>query len=96
MNAALEVLAESGPAGLSVSTVAARAGVHETSIYRRWGSRDRLMLDAMIERSAQIIPVPDTGSIRGESGHSRAHVAKPTSPRRATFERRRRQLSERK
>lgn len=64
--ATLELLAESGPAGLSIADIAARAGVHETSIYRRWGSRDRLVLDAMVARSAELLRVPDTGSIRGD------------------------------
>ena len=64
--ATLELLAEGGPAALSVSAVATRSGVHETTIYRRWGTRDRLMFDAVIELSAELLPLPDTGSIRGD------------------------------
>jgi AcrR family transcriptional regulator len=64
--ATLELLAESGPTGVTIAEVAHRAGVHETSIYRRWGTRDRLVIDAMIERSADLIRVPDTGSLRAD------------------------------
>jgi AcrR family transcriptional regulator len=64
--ATLGLLADHGPAGVTIAAVAKRAGVHETSIYRRWGSRDRLVIDAMLERSAELIRVPDTGSLRSD------------------------------
>jgi AcrR family transcriptional regulator len=64
--ATIELLAENGPAGLSVAEVAKRSGVHETSIYRRWGTRERLALEAMAELSGNLLPVPDTGSLRGD------------------------------
>lgn len=66
MTATLELLAEYAPENLSFSAVAARAGVHETSIYRRWGTRERLAIDALTEYSSELIPMPDTGSIRGD------------------------------
>jgi AcrR family transcriptional regulator len=62
--ATLELLAEAGPSDLTIAEVALRAGVHETSIYRRWGTRERLVLEAMSELSVELIPVPDTGSLR--------------------------------
>jgi AcrR family transcriptional regulator len=61
--ATIELLAVHGPAGLSVGEVAKRAGVHETSIYRRWGTRERLALEAMAELSGSLLPVPDTGTL---------------------------------
>ncbi|MFD6351088.1 TetR/AcrR family transcriptional regulator [Nocardia tengchongensis] len=64
--ATLEALADNGFDELSIGAVAARAGVHETSIYRRWKTRDRLILDALLEHSAENLPVPDTGSLRGD------------------------------
>jgi AcrR family transcriptional regulator len=63
-NATLAVIAEKGIADFSVNDVAARAGVHETSIYRRWGSRDNLIIETLLGYSEQLIPVPDTGSVR--------------------------------
>lgn len=56
-------MAEKGIADFTVSDVAARSGVHETSIYRRWGNRESLIADTLLGYSEQVIPVPDTGSI---------------------------------
>ncbi len=60
------MLAADGPDALTVAGVASRAGVHETSIYRRWGTRERLILEAMAGLSANLLPVPDTGSLRDD------------------------------
>ncbi|MFD9686274.1 TetR/AcrR family transcriptional regulator C-terminal ligand-binding domain-containing protein [Kitasatospora sp. NPDC059088] len=62
--AAMEALAEGGLARLGIADVAARAGVNETTVYRRWGSREKLALDAMLTASDEGIPVPDTGAVR--------------------------------
>jgi AcrR family transcriptional regulator len=62
--AALAELAEGGFAALSLERVARRAGVHKTTLYRRWGTREELVLEAMLERAADRISVPDTGSLR--------------------------------
>jgi AcrR family transcriptional regulator len=64
--ASLELLARSGPDAVTVAAVAARAGVHETSIYRRWGTRERLLLEAMAGLSSNLLPVPNTGSLRDD------------------------------
>ena len=42
--ATLAELAENGYAGLSLERIARRAGVNKTSLYRRWGSREQLVL----------------------------------------------------
>jgi AcrR family transcriptional regulator len=62
--ATLAELAESGYSALSLESVARRAGVHKTTLYRRWGSREDLVLEAMLERADAHISVPDTGSLR--------------------------------
>jgi AcrR family transcriptional regulator len=62
--AALEELAAVGYAAFSVDGVAERAGVHKTTVYRRWVDRDNLLLEAMLERGREQVPVPDTGSVR--------------------------------
>jgi AcrR family transcriptional regulator len=64
--ATLAELAESGYASLSLERVGRRAGVHKTTLYRRWGSREELVLEAMLERAADHISVPDTGSLRDD------------------------------
>lgn len=66
LDAAVLEIAEAGAEAASVQSVAARAGVHETSIYRRWRTRENLFLDAIIDRAQAVVPVPDTGSLRGD------------------------------
>jgi AcrR family transcriptional regulator len=61
-----DLLAEDGFEALRVETVAARAGVHKTTVYRRWPSKASLVADAARERSRQMVPVPDTGSFAGD------------------------------
>jgi AcrR family transcriptional regulator len=62
--AAFEELAENGFGGATVAGVAKRSGVHETTVYRRWATRENLFVAALLERSADAIPAPDTGSTR--------------------------------
>lgn len=57
---------EHGLTGFTVADVAERAGVHQTSIYRRWRDRERLLVDAVRSRIDQTAPVPDTGSLDGD------------------------------
>ena len=64
--ATLAELAERGYAALSLERIARRAGVNPTSLYRRWGNRERLVLEAMLEQVAEHVAVPDTGSLRDD------------------------------
>jgi AcrR family transcriptional regulator len=50
-------------AELTVEQVALRAGVAKTTVYRRWGSAEGLVLDLMRDLSGTQIPVPDTGDL---------------------------------
>ncbi len=66
LRATLDALLD-GPAGdLSIRDVAQRAGVHETSIYRRWGTRANLILDAVLNEIQAAVPAPDTGTLRAD------------------------------
>jgi AcrR family transcriptional regulator len=51
---------------LTVEAVARRAGVHKTTVYRRWPTKPDLVADAARERSVQLVEVPDTGSLRSD------------------------------
>ncbi|MBV9229687.1 MAG: TetR/AcrR family transcriptional regulator [Chloroflexi bacterium] len=65
IEATLELLAEEGYQGLSIEAVAARAGVGKTTIYRRWSSKEELVMEAI--RHVQLdIPVIDTGNFRND------------------------------
>ncbi|WP_336083014.1 TetR/AcrR family transcriptional regulator [Nocardia sp. SSK8] len=62
--ATLDQAAEHGIEGLAIGDVAARAGVAETTIYRRWGTRTALIAEAITEFAATGNPAPDTGALR--------------------------------
>jgi AcrR family transcriptional regulator len=64
--ATLAELAESGYASLSLESVAQRAGVHKTTLYRRWGSREDLVLEAILDQVGTHVAVVDTGVFRDE------------------------------
>ena len=53
-------------AEVTVPEVARRSGVHDATIYRRWGNRDALVVDAVRSRVGDSLPVPDTGTLRGD------------------------------
>jgi AcrR family transcriptional regulator len=63
--ATLELLAELGYAGLTMSGAAARAGVSTATLYRRWRSKVELVVDVLQARTEQR-PMPDTGSLDGD------------------------------
>lgn len=52
-----------GYAGLSYEQISVKAGVHKTTIYRRWPDKNGLVSDALADLAAQAIPIPDTGSV---------------------------------
>ncbi|WP_069173874.1 TetR/AcrR family transcriptional regulator [Streptomyces griseus] len=59
-------LSESGHEGLTIEGVATRAGVHRTTVYRRWRDVGGLLVD-LVEAAGEIDwQPPDTGSLRGD------------------------------
>ncbi|AGZ51593.1 TetR/AcrR family transcriptional regulator [Mycobacterium kansasii] len=62
LRATVELLAETGYAGLLMSAIAERAGTSKPAIYRRWPSKAYLVHEAVFPISAQTA-VPDTGSL---------------------------------
>src|SRR6266516_1091318 len=66
LDAALELLIEEGFADLRLEHVAARAGVGKATIYRRWGSKEALALDLLMQLAAPHITIEDTGDTRAE------------------------------
>jgi AcrR family transcriptional regulator len=63
--AATELLVE-GETDAAIPRIAERAGVNPTSVYRRWGSRENVLLDAAVTLLRARSPMPDTGSLRGD------------------------------
>ncbi|GAA2054156.1 TetR/AcrR family transcriptional regulator [Williamsia deligens] len=67
LTAALNELLSVGVDGVTVASVAEAAGVHVTSIYRRWKTREQLITDAVLSHLDPLsIEVPDTGSVRSD------------------------------
>ena len=65
MTAALELFAESGPAGLCIEQVAAKAGVGKATIYRRWPGKEDMLLDGL-PLLASVLPAPQGKSVRAD------------------------------
>jgi len=66
LKATLHAVAEHGADAISIGEIARRAEVHETSIYRRWSTKEHLLLDALLDYSETKLPIPDTGTLRGD------------------------------
>lgn len=64
-DAALDLFVEQGFEAMSIEGVAARAGVGKTTIYRRWDSKEDLVMDALICHISEIDD-PDLGSVRDD------------------------------
>jgi AcrR family transcriptional regulator len=66
LEAGFAVFVEKGFEAFTIAEVADRAGVHETSIYRRWKTRGALAMDCCLHYAEATIPTPDTGSLRSD------------------------------
>jgi AcrR family transcriptional regulator len=63
LEATLTLLAEHGYTGLTTDAIAATAGVSKATIYRRWSSKQQVVL-AAVGSLANRVPAPDTGDLR--------------------------------
>ncbi|MEP6479888.1 MAG: TetR/AcrR family transcriptional regulator [Rhodoglobus sp.] len=69
LDAALDVLAETGYDGMTIDMVAARAKAGKATLYRRWPSKNELVIDAVACMKSNGIDydnLPDTGTLRGD------------------------------
>lgn len=64
--AVMRELAAVGYGRLSIEAVARRAGVAKTAVYRRWGSKLDMVLEIVTDVAGRSLPLPDTGSLRGD------------------------------
>ncbi len=65
LDAAAALFIEEGFDAMSVEAVATRAAVGKATIYRRWPSKEDLVIDAIAQVFAEA-PRPDTGSVRDD------------------------------
>ncbi|GIT79805.1 TetR family transcriptional regulator [Leifsonia sp. LS1] len=69
LDAALDVLAETGYDRMTIDMVAARAKAGKATVYRRWASKADLVIDAvacMKKGDIDFDALPDTGTLRGD------------------------------
>jgi AcrR family transcriptional regulator len=66
LEATAQVVAEGGVEAVRVGEIARQAGVHDSSIYRRWPTKEHLVFDALVEYNRDRLPIPDTGSLRAD------------------------------
>lgn len=66
LRATAELLNELGYEQVTVDEIAARAGVHKTTVYRRWPTKPELIADAVRVHSDENVPIPDTGTLVGD------------------------------
>ena len=64
--AVIDLLQDRTADELSIPLVAERSGVHQATIYRRWGSIPVLLNDLVAAGPARTAPLPDTGTLRGD------------------------------
>jgi len=67
LDAVVDMLLESGYDRLTMDAVAKRARASKATLYRRWQTKQSLVVDAVIRsKSLHAQPTPDTGSLRGD------------------------------
>ena len=64
LQATLKLLTDQGYAGMSVEGVASEAGVGKTTIYRRYASKEELVVAAIGALRDDLGPLPNTGNTR--------------------------------
>ncbi|TFI42636.1 TetR/AcrR family transcriptional regulator [Rhodococcus sp. 1R11] len=64
--AVLDVVLEIGVEKVGIPDISRRSGVQDSTIYRRWGTRENLVLDVLLTASERTLQIPDTGALRGD------------------------------
>jgi AcrR family transcriptional regulator len=64
--ATIGLLGEVGFDALSMQGIAARAGVSKATIYRWWGSKVEVVVEAVDAVAVEVLREPDTGSLEGD------------------------------
>jgi AcrR family transcriptional regulator len=78
--AVIELLADHPLEEVTIPRVAERAGVHQATLYRRWGNIAGLVDDIVAERVGELAPIPDTGTLRGDLELAAVRFAEVIAP----------------
>ena len=65
--ATIELLSEKPLREISIEEIARKAGVGKATIYKWWPSKAYVALDAFFRTTNQMMPTPDTGSVRRDT-----------------------------
>ncbi|HEV7210690.1 MAG TPA: TetR/AcrR family transcriptional regulator [Blastococcus sp.] len=80
--AILRLLADVGYGALTMDAVASEAGVGKATIYRRWRTKQDLVVDTIRDLNQELASPPDTGSLEGDlramTEQMRALITGPT------------------
>lgn len=71
LRAADDLLVEKGFSGVTMEGIAKAAGVAKQTVYRWWGSKTEVLMDAFLEDAAAALEPPDTGRLDSDL---RAHL----------------------
>lgn len=66
ISATLDLLKEKGAAGIKMEAIADRAGIHKTTLYRRYGDTKTLIKAVIAEIDTGGTAIPDTGSLQSD------------------------------
>lgn len=66
LDATMAVLTESGYRALTTAAVASRAGVSTATLYRRWPSKEVMVVDAAAAYAQELTNQTDTGTLEGD------------------------------
>ncbi|MDD5312973.1 MAG: TetR/AcrR family transcriptional regulator [Dehalococcoidia bacterium] len=64
--AAIDLVLEQDHSDISMRQIAEAAGVNESSLYRRWKTKEILMARALLARAETGVRIPNTGSLRSD------------------------------
>jgi AcrR family transcriptional regulator len=62
--ATIQLLTQKPLRDISMEEIARKAGVGKATIYKWWPSKAYVALDAFLRKTNQMVPMPDTGSVR--------------------------------
>jgi AcrR family transcriptional regulator len=63
LRATIETIIEHGTTMITIEEVASRANVDRTTIYRRYATREELVLAAVLAHAGDAIPIPHSGNL---------------------------------
>ncbi|MFT3873976.1 MAG: TetR/AcrR family transcriptional regulator [Nocardioides sp.] len=66
LSATITELTAGGYGALNAARIAERAGVHRSTVHRRWPDLDQLVTEALIDAATAAIPMPDNGDITAD------------------------------